>query len=154
MAKGIEFDFPEDCAFFEALLCQPGESLQRYAELFDLRPPVLKRREFNQRREQLLSTLIEAYGQRCLLGYSGLCNLHSGLAVDHLIPLSSNKLNKELRHLAPEPGKKVSAQSFGSNDIHNLILACNNCNGHKKHRFLESDRLRTILELKYGLRAV
>jgi 5-methylcytosine-specific restriction endonuclease McrA len=56
--------------------------------------------------------------------------------LDHLIPLSSNELNKRLRAL-PRVGKaKVARQSFGSNHADNLILACKRCNAFKKHRLL------------------
>ncbi len=146
----MNFEYTEDLVFFERLLCQPGEALEKYKDLFDLRPPNLKRSEFDKRRNELLNALVAEHGNKCFIAYSGLCDLASGRAVDHLIPLSSNKLNKELRGLAPEAGKKVLTQSFGSNHILNLIPACSNCNNHKKHRFLEPDHLKQILKMKFA----
>jgi len=57
--------------------------------------------------------------------------------VDHYIPLSTNELNKKLRNLKAEPGKKVKSQSFGSNDLDNFTLACSRCNGFKKHKIIK-----------------
>jgi 5-methylcytosine-specific restriction endonuclease McrA len=116
--------------------------------LFDFRHPDLKRREFNARRGQLLAQLLTQYGQACQLQLPERCNLASGIAVDHLIPLSSNKLNKELRELSALPGRKVPTQSLGSNHIANLIVACSNCNNYKKHRLLERQHIRRILVTK------
>lgn len=76
------------------------------------------------------------------------CDLDSGIVIDHLIPLSTNKLNKELRNLKPDKFKKVISQSFGSNHMDNLIIACNNCNNHKKHRILDRNKLLEILTEK------
>lgn len=76
------------------------------------------------------------------------CDINSGFCVDHLIPLSSNKLNKELRKQLAEKGKKVKTQSFGSNLIDNLVIACNNCNNYKKHRILESRIIIAVLNKK------
>lgn len=79
---------------------------------------------------------------------SDLCDIERGINVDHLIPLSSNKLNKELRQLKALKGKKVLTQSFGSNNLSNLVLACKKCNSYKKHRFLSKAELKRILDLK------
>lgn len=147
----IQFEFEEDRRFFSELLCAEEENIEKYFELFDFRDPSEKRREFNKRRNELLEQLLKLQGRRCLINYDGLCNLWSGITVDHLIPLSSNKLNKEIRRLKPETGQKVETQSFGSNNLKNLIVACRNCNNHKKHRFLDKTRLHTILKLKYAV---
>jgi 5-methylcytosine-specific restriction endonuclease McrA len=150
LMTAIQFEHEEDRLFFSDLLCGNGESVDKYYQLFDFRPPSEKRKEFNRLRGRLLEQLITLCGRSCLLGYEGLCDLDSGIAVDHLIPLSSNKLNKEIRHLEAETGKKVATQSFGSNNIENLIVACCNCNNHKKHRFLDKTRIQEILRLKYS----
>jgi 5-methylcytosine-specific restriction endonuclease McrA len=71
-----------------------------------------------------------------------------GVEVDHLIPLSSNVLNKKLRKMKGENKKKVPAQSFGSNDLSNFILACSRCNAFKKHRLPSSELLTRMHQLK------
>ncbi|TAK56753.1 hypothetical protein EPO17_03770 [Patescibacteria group bacterium] len=141
------FEFKEDRDFFKRLICQDGESFDRYLQLFDFRSPIVKRKEFNARRRGLLAMLQLKHGRGCMLAYPGTCDDASGFSVDHIIPLSSNVLNKRLRALAPKPGKKVEAQSLGSNHPLNLVLACNNCNGHKKHRLLDWGKLRELLKL-------
>jgi 5-methylcytosine-specific restriction endonuclease McrA len=47
-----------------------------------------------------------------------------------------------------EKRRKVKTQSLGSNHIDNLIITCNNCNNHKKHKILDHDRMITILKEK------
>ena len=47
-----------------------------------------------------------------------------------------------------EKGKKVLTQSFGSNHKNNLILACKNCNLHKKHR-MEKEVIQKVLKTKF-----
>ena len=84
-------------------------------------------------------------GEICELNYPNICDLNSGFNVDHIIPLSSNKLNKEIRNLKPEKGKKVKAQSFGSNHIANLALTCTKCNSYKKHRFIDKVLILSLL---------
>lgn len=146
----IKFEHEEDRIFFCKLLCTEGEEIEHYAELFDFRDADYKRKEFNNNRNLILKRLVNIYGRRCLLGYTDKCDINSGIAVDHLIPLSSNKLNKQLRKLDHEPGKKVKAQSIGSNNFYNLILACNKCNGHKHDGFLNPEKIRSILkEIRY-----
>ena len=142
------FSLPEYEQFFQELLCDPGENLSRYAALFDFRPPEIKRREFNRKRRHLLAQLLEQYGRICQLNYPELCDIDSGIQVDHIIPLASNKLNKELRQLPPPSGKKVPAESFGSNNPQNLIITCRNCNVHKMHRFLSREMLKRVLSTK------
>ena len=84
---------------------------------------------------------------QCMLNLD-CCDLESGTAIDHLIPISSNILNKELRDLKAKKGKKVKSQSFGSNHIDNLIIACNNCNNRKKHKMLDHRLMMSILKEK------
>jgi 5-methylcytosine-specific restriction endonuclease McrA len=144
----MKFEYAEDRRFFRKLLCKRGRGLSAFANLFDFRPPHTKRAEFNRKMRTLRADLIARYGKVCQLRLLDDCGLQHGLAVDHLIPLSSNKLNKELRQLAAKPGRKVATQSFGSNDPANLVLACGRCNGYKKHRFLEPSKVREILSRK------
>ncbi|PHN07818.1 hypothetical protein [Flavilitoribacter nigricans] len=145
----MNFEFPEDQIYFEKLLIETDHplSILHFTSLFDFRDPALKRKAFSRIRNSVFSTLVEEFGLVCMLQLEG-CAAESGFAVDHLIPLSTNKLNKELRTIVPPKGKKVPAQSFGSNHIDNLIIACNKCNGHKKHRLLERAQLLSILRAK------
>jgi 5-methylcytosine-specific restriction endonuclease McrA len=144
----MNFEYAEDRRFFRKLLCERGRGLSAFAHLFDFRPPHTKRAEFNRKMRKLRAELIARHGTVCQLRLVEDCSVKYGLAVDHLIPLSSNKLNKELRQLAAKPGRKVATQSFGSNDLGNLVLACGRCNGYKKHRFLEPSKIREILSRK------
>ena len=73
--------------------------------MFDFRIPEIKRKEFNKIRNQKLESLKAQFGIRCMLSLD-VCDLESGIAVDHLIPISSNILNKEIRRLKAEKGKK------------------------------------------------
>lgn len=90
---------------------------------------------------------LELFGEVCQLQLVPDRDPRAGLTVDHVAPLSSNKLNKELRGLAPLPGRKVVTQSFGSNDRRNLVLACGRCNRHKMNRFLTRDEIKRILSV-------
>ena len=145
----IKFEYPEDEKYFKDLLCSEGDNLEKYESLFDFSPPKDKRFKFNVIRSKVLDKLINKYGKICMINYPNKCDLRNGFEVDHLIPLSSNKLNKEIRRLLVVKGKKVSTQSFGSNHENNLILSCNTCNSHKKHRFLEKEHLQRILKIKF-----
>lgn len=144
------FTYFEDQEFFKKLLNIENQEIDiEFDNFFDFRDPKDKRREFNQIRNKILENLISKYGVKCMLKLA-CCNLNSGIAVDHLIPLSTNKLNKKIRNLKPEDGKKVQTQSFGSNHIDNLIISCKNCNNHKKHIILDSNKIREIIrEKKY-----
>jgi 5-methylcytosine-specific restriction endonuclease McrA len=147
----MNFEYPEDKEFFRRFLCVGGEGLSAYNRLFDLRPSRIKRSEFNRQMPRLRKELLKRYGRVCQLQLVEDCSIKAGLTVDHLIPLSSNKLNKELRKLTPLPGRKVASQSFGSNDLSNLLLACGRCNGHKKHRFLEREQLQRVLSRRRAI---
>jgi 5-methylcytosine-specific restriction endonuclease McrA len=104
--------------------------------MFDFRNPLIKRKEFNLIRNKVYKELVLNYGEKCQLNLCSDCSKEKVFDVDHFIPLSTNKLNKELRKLQPETGKKVVSQSFGSNDISNLRLACKRCNSFKKHKII------------------
>ena len=90
----LAFQHPEDQRFFEERLCQSGEDLAAYAHLFDFRPPEIKRVEFNRQMKAVRSALLERFGAVCQLKLLPDCDPKAGLAVDHVIPLSSNRLNK------------------------------------------------------------
>ncbi|HEX8634457.1 MAG TPA: hypothetical protein VF703_09935 [Pyrinomonadaceae bacterium] len=146
----MKFNCSEDQDYFRTLLCEDDEDFDRYESLFDVgREPKVKRDEFNRIRGRILNQLKEQYGLTCQLGYADICDINSGVEVDHIIPLSSNKLNKELRNLPPlEKGKKVPSQSLGSNHLNNLAIACKKCNAHKKHRLLSKSEIKRILATK------
>tara|TARA_B100001146_G_scaffold217583_1_gene222315 strand:- start:632 stop:943 length:312 start_codon:yes stop_codon:yes gene_type:complete len=98
-------------------------------------------------RTLLYSYLARNDGLSCQLNL-GVCDEDSGFDVDHLIPLSSNVLNKALRELKARPGKKVLTQAYGSNNPLNLVLACKRCNAHKKHNFPSVEQLGRILSIR------
>jgi hypothetical protein len=145
----ILFEHDEDRKFFCKLLSSDDSGLNRYYELFDFRDPKQKRREFSLMRKVLLNILVETEGWVCKLGYVGICDESSGFSVDHIIPLSSNVLNKEIRKIQGVAGKKTPTQSFGSNSKKNLVISCNACNGHKKHRFLSTEKILELLSEKF-----
>lgn len=145
------FEYPEDRKFFVDLLCDAGESFSSYTLLFDTTTvPAIKRLQFQKIVKAVRKDLIQRYGKICMLRLSDQCDIEDGMNVDHLIPLSSNKLNKELRNIRAAKGKKVPTQSFGANHPSNLILACAKCNGKKKHQFLKREQIKKILDLKAG----
>lgn len=105
--------------------------------MFDSRDPKIKRREFNSQRNKLLEQLLQERGERCQLELSENCE--GKLVLDHQIPISSNEVNKHIRHIKPEKGKKIPSESFGSNHPDNLLIACEKCNSFKKHRFVKKN---------------
>ena len=129
------FECTEDEQYFKTLL--GVRDLEPYAALFDFRPVAIKRAEFNRLHTQLYQQLIERDGKQCAWHLVDDCEQDQHLAIDHLVPLSSNKMNKELRLMKPTRGKTVLTQSLGSNNPANLVLACAKCNNHKKHRLLD-----------------
>ena len=124
-----------DREYLRRLLCSESETLDAFANLFDFRAPAVKRAEFNALKAEAFTILAQARGSRCELDYSPSCTRDRELQVDHLIPLSTNKLNK-LKNVVAGTGRKVASQSFGSNELRNLGLACRACNAMKKHEFL------------------
>lgn len=141
----IEFEFLADRDFFKKYLnTESNDELENFKTLFDFRPNEIKRKEFNKARNRLFTDLEKLHGQACMLNLE-ICDPTSKLVVDHIIPLTTNKLNKELRQLKAELGKKVKSQNFGSNHIDNLILACEKCNNKKKHNLLDGRKMKEIL---------
>ena len=134
MSHSIDFEFLEDRLFFETLFIEVGP-LDSWAHLFDFTHQDLKRAIFNKLRNQVFSKLIAIPKPICHLAYPEICTVRQEV-IDHIIPLSTNILNKR-RGVRAKPGKKVKNQSMGSNHPHNFALACAQCNNHKKHRFLE-----------------
>jgi len=133
----IPFENEEDRSFFAQLLSKGDEKKlqEQFFDYFDFRSPEIKRKEFNSLRKKLLPILLKRDKGICQLGLIG-CEGYQNLVVDHFVPLSSNKLNRKIRGLKTHNGKKPVSQSFGSNNIKNLMIACDHCNSLKKHRFL------------------
>jgi 5-methylcytosine-specific restriction endonuclease McrA len=141
----MQFEYPEDRQFFADLLAEGDvDRLETaYSDLFDFRHPAIKRFEFNKTRKKVLAELMEKHNGECQLRIHPECSNGERMEPDHIIPLSSNTLNKELRGMKRYSSAKVEPQSFGSNHARNLTLACRKCNGLKKHRILSglSERL-------------
>lgn len=143
----------QDLVFFSDLYTE-GDRIRfekEFIDYFDERAPQVKRAEFNKLRHKLYEELGESYGYSCMLNLLEACLDTENLAIDHLIPLSSNELNKKLRNVQSLPSKKVVTQSYGSNNIKNLAIACSKCNDFKKHRFLNSKQWLHVMTRKQGL---
>jgi len=137
--KRIDFQYPEDREFFANFLAGGDKKRleEEFSECFDFRHPAIKRWEFNKVRKKMLVELTQKYGGKCQLRIHPDCSKDGKFEPDHIIPLSTNELNKKLRHMARTSGEKVPAQSFGSNHSKNLILTCKRCNAYKKHRLIK-----------------
>lgn len=145
----MNFKYSEDLDFFIKLFQTSEEGSKRFNTYFDFRSPLIKRQEFNKIRNKIYVQLVEVYGESCMLSIEGICDESSGFAVDHIIPLSTNELNKKIRHMKSiSQGKKVPTESYGSNHINNLAIACNKCNGYKKNKILTEEQLATIIKIK------
>lgn len=133
-----DFQCPEDREFFINFLAGGDEEKfeREYRDYFDFRNPEIKRKEFNAIRNKAFKELVQRYGLKCQLHIHPDCSKNAKFNVDHFIPLSTNELNKKLRHMKRMGRRKVPAQSFGSNNIKNLFIACGRCNGYKKHRLV------------------
>ena len=140
------FENIDDERFFKNLLEIIG-GLKKNELLFDFRNPSQKRNEFNKISKQMFKKLVKKYGNSCQLRCHDDCGLEA-TEIDHLIPLSSNELNKHLRGMKGRGGKKTPSQSFGSNHISNFVLACKRCNAFKKHRFPTVETIRHIKQLQ------
>lgn len=143
----MQFEYPEDRQFFANLLAEGNVNQLdvAYSDLFDFRHPAIKRFEFNKTRKKVLAELIEKHKGECQLRIHPECTNEGVFEPDHIIPLSSNTLNKELRHMKRASSAKVEPQSFGSNHHRNLTLACRKCNGFKKHRILGGEVLKRLI---------
>jgi len=142
----VDFEYPEDEQFFDKLLESLGGLANNY-KLFDFRDLDIKRKEYRKIRNKVFKKLIATYGNVCQLQCHEDC---TGTAneIDHLIPLSSNVLNKKLRTIMGKSGKKTPTQSFGSNNESNFVLACKRCNAAKKVKLLTKDMLQNIHDAK------
>lgn len=134
----INFEHPEDREYFANLLANgDAEKLDRdFSDLFDFEHPAIKREKFNKIKKKILQELMEKYNGECQLKIHPDCSKVQKFEPDHIIPLSSNELNKKLRGMTRVTSEKVERQSFGSNNMKNMLLACKRCNAFKKHRFI------------------
>ena len=140
------FDYPEDNDHFDGVLQDIG-GVDTYSHLFDFRDPDLKRKEFNSIRDAVFAGLKRRYGKGCQLRcHDDCCGV--GTVVDHLIPLSSNVLNKTLRGMRATTDKKAPTQSFGSNHEDNFVLACRRCNAFKQSKIPTADLINSIARLR------
>jgi len=137
----MKFEYPEDRVFFANLLANGDEKKldEEFSEYFDFRHPAIKRWEFNKVKKKLLDELVLKYDKKCQLRIHPECSQDGKFEPDHIIPLSTNELNKKLRHLVRSSSEKVLAQSFGSNHPKNLTLSCRRCNAFKKHKIIIPD---------------
>lgn len=134
------FEYPEDEQFFSSLLAD-GDKERLWAEFmrrFDFREPSLKRTVFDKLKKLVMEEMVQEGRTRCELHLVADCD-NQNLVLDHIIPLSSNELNKHLRKMTAPEGKKVPTQSFGANDRENFLVACAKCNNFKKHRFIKKE---------------
>lgn len=134
----INFEYPEDRDYFANLLANGDvEKLERdFSDLFDFEHPAIKREKFGKIRRKVLDELLKKYGKECQLKIHSECSKELIFEPDHIIPLSSNELNKKLRGMTRFSSEKVKRQSFGSNSMNNLVLSCRRCNAFKKNRLL------------------
>jgi hypothetical protein len=140
------FDYPEDKDHFDGVL-QNGGGVDANSHLFDFRDPDLKRKEFNAVRDAVFVELQRRYGTGCQLRCHEDCG-GVGKVVDHLIPLSSNVLNKTLRGVRATADKKAPTQSFGANHVDNFALACRRCNAFKQSKIPTLELISSIAQLK------
>lgn len=134
------FEYPDDEQFFALLLAggDKDELRAKFMRRFDFREPSLKRAVFDKLKRLVMEEMAQEGRIRCELHLVADCDSQS-LVLDHIIPLSSNELNKHLRKMMAPQGKKVPAQSFGANDRENFLVACAKCNNFKKHRFIKKE---------------
>ena len=137
-----------EIAYLERLL---GFRVQDYPDLFDcantvdaklrLTPPLAIVTSFRRSTSCAISYPGEWVNSRGKLRSCG------GIAevVDHVVPLSSNRVQKTLG-LRAAPGHKVQTQSLGSAHISNLVGACRPCN-LKKIQTLDGEMIRRMLAI-------
>lgn len=140
------FKYKEDRDYFESMFLELG-GLDLFIGLFDFRDVDEKRKEFNSMRNKIFDGLVKKYGSECQLKCHKDCT-NLATVVDHLMPLSSNRLNKEIRGMKAAIGKKVPTQSLGSNDICNFVLSCTRCNAFKQNRIPDTKLISRIYSLR------
>ena len=139
----LKFEFQEDRDFFQDLFESLG-GVDKFEDLFDFADPSEKRKAFGSIRNRVYEELVAEYGDVCMLKYHAECN-DKAEQVDHLIPLSSNNLNKSIRKIKGVNGKKTPTQSFGSNGKRNFVISCARCNAAKKNNLPSAELINKIL---------
>lgn len=134
------FEYPDDEQFFALLLADgnKGELRTKFLHRFDFRDPSFKRAVFDKSKRLVMEEMAKEGRTKCELRLVADCDSQK-LVLDHIIPLSSNELNKHLRKMVAPQGKKVPTQSLGSNDRRNFLIACTKCNNFKKHRLIKKE---------------
>jgi 5-methylcytosine-specific restriction endonuclease McrA len=137
----------EELAVLERML---GFRVASHKDLFDFETPSSVKRAITSKRADVF---LFRGTDRCMLempphvstrGRSVCCTGRAEV-VDHVVPLSSNRLRKELR-VAAEPGRKVPTQEIGSAHMSNLVGACKACN-NRKLQSLNGPMIRRILQI-------
>jgi ribosomal protein L44E len=130
------FKYKKDKQYFVDLIADGNTTVleKKYSNLFDFRSLSVKRAEYNAHKQELFNILFKRANGICQI-----CKSAKGVEIDHIVPLASNQLNKKLRKMRPIKinGKlrKVPSESYGSNKLVNLQLACRPCNRKKWHNF-------------------
>jgi 5-methylcytosine-specific restriction endonuclease McrA len=137
----------DELAVLERML---GFRVASHPDLFDFDRPTSVKRALTAK----LPDVVHFRGtDRCMLempphvntrGRSVCCTGRADV-VDHVVPLSSNRLRKELR-VAAEPGRKVPTQEIGSAHMSNLVGACKACN-RRKQQTLKGSFIRRVLQI-------
>ena len=143
----MSFKYKNDEMFFKKML--EFLNIDTFLTLFDFSEPIEKRKEFNKIKKKFYDQLMLKQQGECYLAFNSICDVSKGYQIDHMIPLSTNILNKNLRNLkSTDKNKKVQSESYGSNHINNLILTCKSCNQNKKHKLLNQEDYIKIFKKK------
>jgi 5-methylcytosine-specific restriction endonuclease McrA len=143
----MNFKYNNDEMFFKKML--EFLNIDTFLTLFDFSEPIEKRKEFNKIKKKFYDQLMLKQQGECYLAFNSICDVSKGYQIDHIIPLSTNILNKNLRNLkSTDKNKKVQSESYGSNHINNLMLTCKSCNQNKKHKLLNQEDYIKIFKKK------
>jgi 5-methylcytosine-specific restriction endonuclease McrA len=143
----MNFKYKNDEMFFKKML--EFLNIDTFLTLFDFSEPIEKRKEFNKIKKKFYDQLMLKQQGECYLAFNSICDVSKGYQIDHIIPLSTNILNKNLRNLkSTDKNKKVQSESYGSNHINNLMLTCKSCNQKKKHTLLAVEKYHEIFVMK------